>query len=182
MLDIYRPDGGFLCDIHEGKYKKKPVKSCIRGSIKMLLALSLLPEYWSHRRCSELVEYFRKRGGIFRSGEPGTLACKDFTRNSFPITWRATIFELLLALGRMGIGNEPAFQNAWDKMEEKRNNDEKYILDWTPTQCPWKVGRRGEPNRWVTFYCLLAKKYKDQKVLGLPAKSRKACWMCKIQI
>ena len=33
------------------------------------------------------------------------------------------------------------------------------VLDMTPAQSPWKVGKTGEPNKWVTFYCLLAPKY-----------------------
>jgi len=32
LLNTERPDGGYLCDMHEGKYKTKPVKSCFRGS------------------------------------------------------------------------------------------------------------------------------------------------------
>ncbi len=38
LLRTERPDRGYLCDIHEGKYKTKPTKSCIRGSVKALLA------------------------------------------------------------------------------------------------------------------------------------------------
>jgi hypothetical protein len=30
--------------------------------------------------------------------------------------------------------------------------------DWTPAQSPWKVGKRGQPNRWMTLYALLALK------------------------
>jgi hypothetical protein len=41
MLNTDRPDGGYLCDMHEGKYKTKSVKSCIRGSVKMLLAFPI---------------------------------------------------------------------------------------------------------------------------------------------
>ena len=61
LLNTKRPDGGYLCDMHEGKYKTRPVKSCIRGSVKALLAFSYLPEYWKHDRVKELVEYFLSR-------------------------------------------------------------------------------------------------------------------------
>ena len=35
-------------------------------------------------------------------------------------------------------------------------------LEWSPTQSPGKVGRRGEPNSWVTFYAYLARKHGER--------------------
>ena len=63
MLGTLRPDGGYLCDIHE-KPNRKPPKSCIRGCAKALLAFAELPEYWRHPRCLALVDYFMNRNGI----------------------------------------------------------------------------------------------------------------------
>ena len=37
-----------------------------------------------------------------------------------------------------------------------------YPLDFTPAQSPWKVGKKGEANAWVTFYVLLALKCRDR--------------------
>ena len=37
MLSTARPDGGYLCDLHE-KPNRRPPKSCVRGSAKALLA------------------------------------------------------------------------------------------------------------------------------------------------
>ena len=45
MLQTDRLDNGYLCDMHEKKTKKK--KSCFRGTTKVLLAFSELPEYWN---------------------------------------------------------------------------------------------------------------------------------------
>ena len=36
LLNSNRMDGGYLCDLHEGKYKTKSPKSCIRGSTKAI--------------------------------------------------------------------------------------------------------------------------------------------------
>ena len=116
MLNTVRPDGGYLCDMHEGKYKTRSAKSCIRGSVKSLLAFSYLPEYWNHRRCILLVEYFLKRGGIFKSTDLNILVNKDMERNSFPIIWRANVYEILYALSRMGYGNDKRLVNAWKYM------------------------------------------------------------------
>jgi hypothetical protein len=160
MLSTERPDGGYLCDIHEGKYKTKPVKSCIRGSAKALLAFSYLPEYWKHNRIKKLVNYFLFRDGIFKRTNLNEFVNKDMERTSFPITWRANVFEILLALTKMGYGNNNRLERAWNTLDAKRDNKGRYLLDWTPRQSPWKVGERNEPNKWITFYAYLAHKLK----------------------
>jgi len=160
MLNTVREDGGYLCDWHEGKYKTKSVKSCIRGSVKCLLALADLPEYWDHPRCQQLVAYFLNRGGIYQSSHPGVLVNADMSRLSFPIIWRANIWEVLLALSKMGYGGDERLQAAWTYLHARADASGRYPLDWTPTECAWKVGLRGEANKWITFYVLLAQKYK----------------------
>ena len=160
MLQTVRDDGGYLCDWHEGKYKTRQVKSCIRGSVKCLLAFAELPEYWDHPRCRQLVEYFLNRGGIYRSTQPGILVNDDMQRFSFPIIWRANLWEILYALSKMGYGNDERLQNAWNALESRADGMGRYNLDWTPTQCPWKVGKRGEANKWITFYVMKAEKYR----------------------
>jgi len=66
LLNIEQPDDGYLCDMHKGKYKTKPVKSCIQESVKALLAFSYLPEYWKHNRIKQLINYFLTHNGIFK--------------------------------------------------------------------------------------------------------------------
>lgn len=156
LLETSRADGGYLCAMHEGKYKTKPVKSCFRGAVKVLLAFAELPEVWAHPRCLELVDYFLRRGGVFRSREPGTPVNADVDRISFPITWRANTWEVLYALSKMGYGQDSRLDAAWERLEARADAHGRYPMDWTPTQCPWKVGRRGDPNPWVTFYVLQA--------------------------
>jgi hypothetical protein len=47
-------------------------------------------------------------------------------------------------------------------LENKADQAGRFRLDWTPTQCSWDIGKRGEANKWITFYVLAAKKYKEQ--------------------
>jgi hypothetical protein len=162
MLQTERDDGGYLCDMHEGKLKTKMCKSCIRGSAKCLLAFMELPEYWDHPRCTQLVDYFLHRGGIFQSTHPGVLVNYDMQRMSYPFTWRTNAYEILLGLGKIGYGSDDRLQAAWAVLEARANESGRYTLDWTPTQCPWKVGKCGEANPWITFYALLARKYRTQ--------------------
>jgi len=156
LLKTERPDGGFLCDIHEGKYKTKTVKSCIRGSVKALLAFSYLPDYWKHERIRKLVNYFLLREGIFKSTNLRKLVNKDMERNIFPIIWRANVFEILLALSKMGYGKDSRLERAWRFLDARADKNGRYVLDWTPEQSPWKVGERNQPNKWITFYAYLA--------------------------
>lgn len=162
LLNTDRPDGGYLCDLHEGKYKTRSVKSCIRGSVKALLAFLSLPEYWEHERVRQLVDYFLNREGIFKRSTPEELVNTDMERNSYPITWRANTYEVLLALSRMGYGKHPGLERAWSLLNSKAEKDGRYVLDWTPEQSPWNVGERKQPNKWVTFYAYLAYYHKER--------------------
>ena len=161
LLTTERPDGGYLCDIHEGRYKIKPVKSCVRGSVKALLAFSYLPRYWKHERIGKLVDYFILRDGIFKKTNLNEFVNKDMERISFPITWRANVFEILLALSKMGYGKHNRLERAWNVLDAKIDEKGRYSLDWTPSQSPWKVGKRNAPNKWISFYAYLAHKFKE---------------------
>ncbi len=155
-----REDGGYLCDFHEGKYKRRAVKSCIRGSVKALLAFSEFPAYWDSPRCQQLVDYFLRRGGIFQSAHPHIPVNQDMQGLSFPITWRANSWEILYALSKMGYGSDERLRAAWEQLEKRADSAGRFPLDWTSTQSPWKVGKRGEPSKWITFYVEAARKYK----------------------
>lgn len=159
MLDTDRKDGGYLCDLHE-KGKRRPQKSCIRGAAKALLAFSELPEYWNHERCLRLVDYFLERNGICKRSDPTRFVNKDMMSDSFPIVWRTNVWEILYGLGKMGFGSDERLAGAWNLMESRKDADGRYRLDWTPPQSPWKAGKKGEPNKWITLYCMLAEKYK----------------------
>lgn len=161
MLNTKRLDGGYLCDMHE-KPNKKPPKSCIRGSVKALLAFAELPEYQEHERCRQLADYFLNRNGIYRSKDHTRFVNDDIKRNSFPIIWRTNVWEVLYALSKMGFGRDERLKDAWEVLDSKQDSEGRYILDWTPGQCAWKVGKAGEPNKWITLYCMLAKKYAGQ--------------------
>ncbi|MBN2240229.1 MAG: hypothetical protein JW712_10685 [Dehalococcoidales bacterium] len=164
LLSTERPDGGYLCDMHEGKYKTKPVKSCIRGTVKALLAFSELPEYHEHPRCKELVQYFLNRDCLFRSNDLTTPVNGGMVTTRFPITWRTSLTEILYAISKMGYGDNEHVKRAWALLDTKKDDPGRYVLDWTPSQVQklFKIGKRGEANKWVTLYALLALKYRKE--------------------
>ena len=159
MMNTSRKDGGFLCDVHE-KENRKTKKSCIRGSAKALLAFSEMPEYWENERCLQLVEYFLNRDGIYKNNNHDMFVNKDMTNQSFPIIWRTNIWEILYALGKMGYGSDSRLEKAWEVVTTTKDSLGRVNLEWTPTHCPWKIGKIGEPNEWLTFYTMLAEKYR----------------------
>ena len=159
MLKTGRKDGGYLCDLHE-KGKGRAPKSCVRGAAKALLAFSELPEYWNHERCQKLVDYFLDRNGIYKSKDHARFVNKDMLSDSFPIIWRTNVWEILYALSKMGLGRDERLAGAWDVLESKKDAEGRYLLDWIPAQIPWKAGKRGEPNKWISLYCMLAEMYK----------------------
>jgi len=160
MLNTVKLDGGYLCELHEGKYKTREVKSCIRGCVKALTAFAELPEYWGHRRCLDLVDYFLHRECLYRMTDPSRPVSQDVIRTSFPFNWRASVVEIVYGLSRMGYGGKNEAAKAWAVLEEKKDNTGRYILDWSPSHIKpfFKVGKKGEPNKWVTLYALLAQK------------------------
>jgi len=86
---------------------------------------------------------------------------RDMERNSFPITWRANVFEVLYALSKMGYGKDSRLGRAWSFLDTKADEKARYVLDWTPEQSPWKVGKRSQPNKWITFYAHLARTFRE---------------------
>ena len=168
MLETEREDGGYLCDIHEGKYKTRPTKSCVRGGSKALLAFSELPEYWQHPRCLQLVDYFLRREVLWRVGKPEQFVSKDMQGFNYPIVWRSSMWEPIYALSKMGYGNHPQMQRAWAYLDSRLDETGQALLDFTPAQAPWKVGKRGEPNPWLTLYVQLAKKYREVQPKASP--------------
>lgn len=160
MVRTSRHDGGYLCDAHEGK--RRQVCSCARGSAKALMAYALLPRLWPTPRCQALVDYFLRRGGIYRSAQPHAPVTREAALTVFPFTWGCGLIDVLLSLSMMGLGRRRELDRAWSLLDGKRDADGRYPLDWTPSQSLLRAGKRGAPSKWVTFYALLAHRYRDR--------------------
>jgi hypothetical protein len=169
-LATERPDGGYLCDPHEGKYKTKPTKSCIRGSVKALAAFAEFPELRNAPRCQKLVAYFLNRRVFFQTRRPTQPATREITSTIFPFVWRASFLEALYALSAMGYGQAPELREAWKILETKKDEEGRYALDWAPPRSYFKPDQRGKPSKWVTLYANLALKHKERRRGNLPKR------------
>ena len=159
-----RYDNGYLCDLHEGKRRKgRAVKSCFRGTLKVLFGLSEFPSTWTHPSVKNLVDYFLNRDLLFKRSKPHELVVKNAGALVFPFTYRAGLLESLYPLLKMGYGSHPNLMRAWELFESKKLPDGRFPLGWNPTNKYLKPGNKGEANKWITFYAYLLYKLKNSK-------------------
>ena len=154
LLDGVRHDNGYLCD---RKTFKDSTKSCIRGSLKALMAYSELPDLWTYKSCKKTVDYFTSRNIYYKKPDL-TEKIRGGMKTVFPFVIGESLLEPLYALSKMGYGRKNALGDAWKTLEEHRTKDGLYRLDWHPNAI-FKPGEKGEGNEWVTFYALMAFKY-----------------------
>jgi len=152
-----RHDGGYLC--RRLSYTQK-TKSCIRGTLKALMAYAELPELWNSESCQRTVQYFLTRNVYFKKTNP-TEKIRGGMGTIFPFVIYSSLLEPLYALTKMGYGNHPALNDAWEELEKRNNGEGKYKLDWY-TNSLFMPGKKGEINEWVTLYAYLALKNKDK--------------------
>ena len=75
---------------------------------------------------------------------------------------RVGIQNIVEAFCVLGYGSDKRLKEAWEMMETKKDKDGKYILNGTLTKSYLPKEKVGKPSKWVTFYTLLGKKYKDK--------------------
>ncbi len=164
VISSIRPDNGYLCELHEGKKRLgSTVKSCFRGTLKVLFGLAEFPSTWTHPSVKALVDYFLKRDLIFKRIKPNELVVKNAGALVFPFTYREGLLENLYPLLKMGYGSNPKLRRAWEHFESKKQPDGKFPLDWNPVNKYLKPGNTGEANKWITFYAYLLSNLKNSK-------------------
>ena len=158
-------DGGFICKM---KLDKKPErKSCYKAAIAGVLLYaeckrkSVLPD-----NADKLINYFLKRDVFYSSDktkkfDEGRFGWR-FVDNFFPVEpMRMGLPLIVSALSVLGAGNHPALTEAWEMLKEKEDANGKLKLDGTLTKQPCSFGKVGQENKWITFYALLADKYRS---------------------
>ncbi|MHA2345831.1 MAG: hypothetical protein ACXACP_03855, partial [Candidatus Hodarchaeales archaeon] len=163
LKTMIREDQGYLCDMHEGKRKTRLVKSCYRGTVKVLFALSELPQLWTEPYAKRVVNYFLDRNVLYKAKKPSEYVTRETGKTIFPFSYRAGLLETLYALAKMGYGEDPRVKNAWNVLQNKKTSTGKYILDWTPgktTNRYFYPGKKNTENKWVTLYAYLCLKHK----------------------
>ncbi len=60
---------------------------------------------------------------------------------------------------RLGLGDIPEMSTAWEMVNSKVTVDGKYPLEYCETKKAILMDKMGEPNKWVTFYIEMAKRF-----------------------
>jgi len=159
-------DGGFMCNM---KLDKKPDrKSCYKGALAGMLLYAeckrnnILPD-----NADTLINYFLKRDVFYSSDKTKAFFDKDgkvgwrFVDNFFPAEpMRMGIPLIMSALAILSVGNHPALTEAWQMFNDKEDANGILKLEGTLTKQPCSFGTVGKDNKWITFYALLAEKYR----------------------
>jgi hypothetical protein len=158
-------DGGFMC--RRLLTKKPNRKGCYRATVAALL---LYAE--SKRRgvtlsnTESLLEYFLRRDVFYTSGDKTKLLLDGkpgwrVIDNFFPAEpMRIGLPLIVSALCILGVGNHPSLDRAWEYLESKKDANGRQVLEGTLTKQPCTFGKVGNENKWVTFYTLLAAKFR----------------------
>jgi hypothetical protein len=157
-------DGGFMC---KRLLDRKPErKSCYKASIAGLLLYAeckrknVLPE-----NSENLANYFLKRDIFYSSDkksrfDEGRVGWR-FVDNFFPVEpMRMGLPLIVSALSILGVGNNPAMEEAWKLLKDKEDENGRLHLEGTLTKQPCSFGKVGQANKWLTFYSKLAEKYR----------------------
>lgn len=164
VLATQQSDGGYPCISKNPKIKKPnvPHKSCFQMSTSYLLLIAEL-----HKQgivCSQssnLIEYFLGRDVLFRHDNPDQVVKAEMgTTFHPPVATRIGIHQILYALAALDKASDPRCNRAWSLLEARCADDGKYVIDGSLTKPYIKTEKPGKSNKWVTFYSLLAKKYK----------------------
>ena len=161
------PDGGFLCLHRIDKMNYMP-KSCVKANI---LALMFCAECRKHGIDTDiekpLIEYFWKHNLFYRTDNPKTLILniREGWRTIdtfYPFeVMRVGLQNIVESVCALGYGNDVRLEEAWNILNSKKSEEGKYILNGTLSKSYLPKERVGKPSKWVTFYTLLAKKWKD---------------------
>ncbi len=165
LLNSIRHDGGFHCDIRpkRGRDASPPYKSCIKGSLKALLAFAEDPELRGTEECEMVAGYFLRRHVCFRTDDLSTPVVPQLLQLSFPIIYRPGLVEALYAMSALGYGRRPAMDRAWASLAGRQRPDGRFALEASVNWPHLRTTPRGHANKWITLYACLALKHRERR-------------------
>lgn len=160
------PDGGFLC-LHRLDQMKYTPKSCVKDNLLALMFCAECRKKGIKTDIEEpLLHYFWNHRLFYRTDHPQSLIlnAREGWRTIdtfYPFeVMRVGLQNIVEALCALGYGNDPGMDEAWERLNSKKDADGKYVLNGTLSKSYLPKERAGKPSKWVTFYALLAQKEK----------------------
>ena len=84
----------------------------------------------------------------------------------FPVFYVTDILQIVEALVGLGLGNDPRLENALNFIQNKKDKDGRWHLEYDYTGKTWyNFGPKKQPNKWVTFRAArVLRKLSDTKI------------------
>jgi hypothetical protein len=162
FIEKSRFDGGYLCKWKKSNHPGQEPKSCYAATVPALMLYAWLPAgYRNSKAFDNLIDYFLKRNIIYSKQEKDKIIAD--TRLGFYSTGLCHLLTVAYAMSKLGYGNAPEMESVWDILEKKKDENGKYASEYAESKKPILMEPVGKPNKWITFYVLLAEKYKDKK-------------------
>ncbi|BCN29206.1 hypothetical protein [Anaeromicropila herbilytica] len=159
VFEKQKPDGGYGC------LSKKPkinlAKGCYRQTGTYLLLAAALKKkgYAMPQQEKELVNYYLNREVLYANHDHNAFVVPDLAGTFYPLDpVKIGLQMAMYSLSVLGYGADERCKKAWTVLDSKRDGDGHYILDKALSKPVYKIGKVGNPNKWVTLYALLAKK------------------------
>ena len=141
-----------------GANGKKP---CAWGAVKVLLALGKIPK---SKRSQTMNQAIRVGVDFLLAIDPMTAkypTVNDIKPNrswwqlGFPTFYCTDLLQLAEALTLVGHGHDPRLKNVLDFITNKQDDQGRWKLEHDYAGKTWGgFGKKGEPNKWVTFRVL----------------------------
>lgn len=164
VFSILKKDGGFGCISKNKRINdpKLPHKSCYRlTAAYLLLAAELKKEGIVLPQSIALADYFLHRDVLFRHEDSTKFVVDEMAGTFYPLDpIKIGLQVILYGLAILGVADKPECNKAWALLESRRQEEGRYILDKALSKPYYKIGKTGKPNKWVTLYVLLSKKYR----------------------
>ncbi len=143
--------------------------SCAWGAIKVMLALSKLPEKYrsplAERAIDHGVEFLFSTDPVDADYPMGwnDKPSRNWWKFGFPIFYITDMLQNVEALVDLGYGADPRLARSLALIREKQDQNGGWILEYDYTGKTWEdFGEKKKPNKWVTLRALRVLKKVDQ--------------------
>jgi hypothetical protein len=134
---------------------------CAWGTVKVMLAFSKL----SKEKRTPLIDKAIQTGVDFlfsvdpaKADYPGGYSNKpsgNWWKFGFPVFYVTDLLQLVEVLAGLGYGNDPRLSEALKIINQKRDNQGRWTLEYDYTGKTWvDFGIKRQPNKWVTLRAL----------------------------
>ncbi len=133
--------------------------NCFMGRTKVLKAFSYIPETERAPEMRKIIELevgeiLENKVYKYLRNEDGTRKAKrGWTNFGFPLFYQADILEITGTLTRLGVKDD-RMQDAIDVINEKRQNDGRWLLKNTYKNMIMDIEEKHKPSKWVTLRAL----------------------------